>query len=166
MGYTTYQKIEDDVTLRDLLTTIPKVDTQGATIIPATVDTNRIDRIIVTVSDSIDGMIGQRYVVPLTTASSITAVEWIARALSICMIFRDESGGPEWRQAQCMDAKEQLTKMSIGKIDIPGASILDSKSAHICNPYDGKYPEIVRPFDWPEQSYAGVNSDSAFMRGD
>lgn len=164
--YTTYQKIEDDVTLRDLLNTIPKVDAQGATITPATVDTGRVDRIITTVSDSIDGMIGQRYVVPLTSAASINAVEWIARALSICMIFRDESGGPEWRQARCMEAKEELTKMSIGKIDIPGATILDSKSAHLCNPYTEKYPEIVRPYDWPEQSWAGDNSDSAFMRGD
>jgi hypothetical protein len=166
MGYTTYQKIEDDVTLRDLLTTIPKVDANGITIEPPTVDTDRIDRIIETVSDSIDGMIGQRYVVPLTTASSINAVEWIARALSICMIFRPETGGPEWRQAKCMEAKEELTKMSTGEIDIPGATILSSKSAHLCNPYDDKYKELERPFDWPEQSWAGNDTDSSFLRGD
>jgi len=165
MGYTTYQNISDVVTLRDLLTTIPKVDSAtGETITPSTVDTDRIDRIIEMASNSIDGIIGQRYTVPLTTAAAINAVEWIARALSICMIFVKESGGPEWRQAKCEEANDVLRDMASGKIDIPGASILDSKSAHICNPYDNKYPNIVRPFDWPEQSYAGNDTDSAFMR--
>jgi len=166
MGYTTYQKIEDDVTLYELLRVIPKTDSQGITIVPASIDTDRIDRIIETVSNTIDGKIGQRYVVPLTQQNSLNAVEWIARALAICQIYHKESGGPEWRQADCIKASDALEEMAKGKIDIPDATILNGKSAHLCNPYDDKYPSIERPFDWDKQSWGGDDTDSSFMRGD
>jgi len=164
MPYTTYQKIEDDVTLGGLRVTIPKVDGQGETIIPATIDTDRIDRIMETVTNAIDGMIGQRYVVPLALQSSINVVEWICRALTICQIYHKESGGPEWRQEDCVRAQKALEDIADGKTDIPGATVLDSRSAQLCNPYDAKYKELTRPIGWPDQSWASNDSDSSFMR--
>jgi len=162
--YTTYQEIEDDVTLSELLKIVPVVDTVGETVISATVDTDRIDRIIETVSNKMDGIIGQRYTTPLV-AIAIPAIEWIARALAICMIFVKESGGPEWRQENCKKAEEVLDGIASGKMDIPGISAKSSKGARSYSPYadkdKGGYTELRRDMRLFEESRS---DNTEFMR--
>jgi phage gp36-like protein len=167
-AYTTYQKIEDDVTLRELLTIIPVSDSNGKTIIPATVDTDRIDRIIETVANEIDGYIGQRYTVPLTNQDHIDKIEWIARAKAICQFFTPEAGGPEWRQELCQKATKILEEIASGDKEIPDIEIKDSKSAKEYNPYEsddlGGYDSLERPYNWPDQSWNDNCGDSSFLR--